>query len=258
MSIYQTEDSVEKSFDEDSIPEEQLQTQWAEFIALKKAIHEIAVRNNRPISIMDIGIGNARIVKHLCGIKEIWNQVSFYHGIDNAPSCLTLSQKVITEFHLEDKVSVSLLESDHLNTLEEKYDLIITTWFTGGNFYPKDFPFESYKSSGERLELEENQRFRQVFNDAFQLLNVGGELIFGSCYIDNKNTRIKQEQFYNKLGMEVITDAEDSFTATRERFWSQRFTKEKMIKYLNFAHPENIDFVALDTYDFAMQVRVKK
>ena len=58
--------------------------------------------------------------------------------------------------------------------------------------------------------------------------------------------------------MTVITTAEDSFTATKEGFWSQRSTPQKLLGYLSFASPENISFTLLDTYDYAMQVRVKK
>ena len=82
--------------------------------------------------------------------------------------------------------------------------------------------------------------------------------MLGSCYIDNERIRLKQEESYAKMGMTIITNAQDSFTATKEGFWSQRFTEEKILRYLNFAAPENIKITALDTYDYAMQVRVKK
>jgi hypothetical protein len=60
------------------------------------------------------------------------------------------------------------------------------------------------------------------------------------------------------MGMTIITDKHDSFTATKEGFWSQRFTKEKLYNYLSFTNPSQISFTALDTYDYAMQVRIKK
>ncbi|GAC1420221.1 MAG: hypothetical protein NVS9B7_15370 [Flavisolibacter sp.] len=258
MSIYDTEDSVEKSFDEDFIPEEQLQTQWAEFIEFKKVIHELTFSSNKTLSILDIGIGTARIVKHLSGIKEIWDKISHYHGIDNSDSCLSISKKVIQELKIEKKVSVSLLEADQLFTLNANYDLIITTWFTPGNFYPLNFPFETYKNSNDKIDLTENPRFQKIFYKAYQLLNIGGSLLLGSCYIDNDANRIKQEYFYKKLGMEIITDAKDSFTATKQGFWSQRFTKEKLKRYFNFVSPDKIIFTPLDTYNFALQVRIQK
>jgi hypothetical protein len=60
------------------------------------------------------------------------------------------------------------------------------------------------------------------------------------------------------MGMHVITSAQDSFCATEERFWSQRFTEEKLYRYLPFVPTEKITFIPLDTYDFAMQVQIKK
>ena len=258
MSIYDTEESVEKSFDKDFIPEEQLQTQWAEFIEFKKVIHELTFPNNKTLSILDIGIGTARIVRHLCGIKEIWEKINHYHGIDNSDSCLSISHKVIQELKIEKKVTLSFLQADQLFTLNANYDLIITTWFTPGNFYPLNFPFETYKNSSEKIDLTDNPRFQKIFYDAYQLLNHGGSILLGSCYLDNDANRIKQEIFYKKLGMEIITDATDSFTATKQGFWSQRFTKEKLRRYFNFVGPDKIIFTPLDTYNFAMQVRIKK
>ena len=90
------------------------------------------------------------------------------------------------------------------------------------------------------------------------MVNPGGKVLLGACYFDNDATRIKQEESYRKMGMTVITKPTDSFTATKEGFWSQRFTIEKLYNYLHFARPENINIVALDTYDYAMQVSVLK
>ncbi|MEP6846407.1 MAG: hypothetical protein ABI861_10405 [Panacibacter sp.] len=258
MSIYETEDSVIRSFDKDFIPEDQLQTQWAEFIELKKIINEQYHLQKRQVTILDIGIGSARIPKHLCGIPEIWDIISCYDGIDNAIPCINISKKVAADLNITDKVSVHFLEAHQTHTLNKKYDLIITTWFTGGNFYPENFPFETYNSAGQRLDLSKNERFEKVFSTAYQLLSPGGEIVIGSCYIDNDNTRKKQESFYKKMGMTVVTDNEDTFTATREKFWSQRFSKQKIFDYFSYVPKANICFTPLDTYNYAMQVRIKK
>ena len=256
--IYKTEKSVEKSFDENFIPAEQLQAQWAEFIELKKIIAALSASNKQPVSILDIGVGDARIVKHLSAIPEIWDCIAAYHGIDNAEACLAVSNRVINGLNIQDKATVSLLEAHHINTLTSKYDLIITTWFTPGNFYPENFSFETYKEADEKLDLTNNEMFEKIFTDAYNLLNSGGEIVLGACYLDNEANRKKQEFFYTKLGMTVITDAADTFTATREKFWSQRFTEEKLKHYFGYVHPDKIIFTPLDTYDFAMQVRIKK
>jgi hypothetical protein len=90
-----------------------------------------------------------------------------------------------------------------------------------------------------------NKKFIEIFSTAYDLLEHGGEIVLGACYIDNDTTRLKQENFYKKLGMAIITDAEDTFTATREKFWSQRFTKEKLYNYFSFVPRERISFTHL-------------
>jgi SAM-dependent methyltransferase len=258
MEMYDDPNTLRKSFDSGFIPEESLQAQWAEFIELKKIIAERSLQKGHPITLLDIGIGNARIVKHLCGIPEIWSMIKQYDGTDNVESCVTISNKTIQELGVADKVTAYFFEATRLDEWNKIYDLIITTWFTAGNFYPDDFPFDTYKESKERLDLTVNKKFERIFSSAYRLLNPGGEIVIGACYIDNDSTRQKQEAFYKKMGMHVITTEKDSFTATEERFWSQRFTREKLYNYLHFVRPEDISFVPLDTYHFAMQVRIKK
>jgi SAM-dependent methyltransferase len=258
MAMYDNENTVQKSFDLGYISEYLIQAQWAEFIELKKVITEIADRNNKPVTVLDIGVGNARIPKHLCGIKEIWDRVAFYDGTDNAMACVEISKNEIEKLNIRHKVAAHFFEAANLDKWDKKYDMVITTWFTAGNFYPDDFPFETYKDSGQKPGLKTNEKFTTIFKNAYSLLNPGGEIVIGACYIDNDATRLKQEESYRKMGMTVITDREDSFTATKEKFWSQRFTKEKLFNYLNFVAPSKISFIPLDTYDYALQVRIKK
>ena len=258
MAMYDNANTVEKSFDLNYISEHLVQAQWAEFIELKKVITGLAKQQGRPVSILDIGIGNARIPKHLCGVKEIWDMIALYDGTDNAQSCVDISTKNIADLNIQEKVNAYLFEAVKLNEWPKKYDMVITTWFTAGNFYPDNFSFETYESSRELLDLSTNKKFDTIFKSAYNLLVPGGKLVIGACYIDNESTRTKQEESYNKMGMNVITTPEDSFTATREGFWSQRFTEEKLFKYLSFAPQENITITPLDTYDYAMQVSIRR
>ncbi|MGO4906687.1 hypothetical protein [Flavobacterium sp. W20_MBD1_R3] len=39
------------------------------------------------------------------------------------------------------------------------------------------------------------------------MLNTNVEILTGACYITNENTKKKQEQSYEKMGMTLITDA---------------------------------------------------
>lgn len=258
MAMYDNKNTVQTSFDLSYISEYLLQAQWAEFTELKKVITEVEAKKGMPITILDIGIGNARIVKHLSGVPEMWSKITKYHGTDNAMACVDISNKVIKELQLQTKACAYFFDAANLSQWETKYDLIICTWFTPGNFYPPSFSFETYKEAKQKLNLDQNITFEKIFSSAYNLLNPNGEIVLGACYIDNKATRLKQEASYKKMRMTVITDAADSFTATKEGFWSQRFTKEKLYSYLHFVAAEKISIISLDTYAYAMQVRIRK
>lgn len=256
--MYDNKDIFDKSWDKNYLSEELIQAQWTEFVELKKVIAEFYEKKKAPLSILDIGIGNARIAKHLSGITEIWDMIDSYDGTDNAQACVTLTTQAAKELKIDDKVKVYLVDATNLDKWDKKYDLIIITWFTAGNFYPDNFPFKNYNPLIERCELSRNQKFETIFSNLYNLLNISGEIVIGACYIDNDSTRLKQEKSYKKMGMKIITDDKDSFTATKEGFWSQRFTKDKILEYLHFVKQEKIIFTALDTYNYAMQVRIKK
>ncbi|MEO8414176.1 MAG: hypothetical protein ABI472_10980 [Ginsengibacter sp.] len=258
MEMYDDDNTLHKSFDANFLTDYLLQAQSDEFIELKKVISELFYKRNVPISILDIGIGNAQIPRHLCGIEEIWDMIERYDGTDNVQNCIEISKKVINELAVADKVTSFFYDASNLDKWNKQYDLIITTWFTAGNFYPENFPFDTYRESGKITDLSKNEKFEKIFSSAYNLVKPGGEVVFGACYIDTDSTRKKQEDFYRKAGMTIITNEKDSFTTTKERFWSQRFTKEKIYSYLHFVAREKIVFTPLDTYKYAMQVRIKK
>jgi hypothetical protein len=256
MAMYDNDNTVKTSFDLNYVSEYLIQAQWAELIELKKVITSLYQKKQAPISIFDIGIGNARVAKHLSGVADIWEMVALYDGTDNAAACITISNEVIAELGIGDKVHTYLFDATQLAQWQKKYDLVICTWFTPGNFYPDDFLFHNYNPNDNRLNLDRNLKFETVFSNAYKLLHAGGELVLGACYLDNNATRLKQETSYKKMGMTIITDEFDSFTATKEGFWSQRFTKEKLYSYLSFTNPQNIIITPLDTYNYAVQVKI--
>ncbi|GAI63471.1 unnamed protein product, partial [marine sediment metagenome] len=119
-----------------------------------------------------------------------------YSGIDIAQNCIDISEKVIKKLKIEKKASVQLLDATKLKTLNTKYDLIISTWFTAGNFYPSNFSFEKFKPG---YNMSTNDKFTSIFKQAYELLNPNGEIIIGSMYIDNEETRKKQEDENHSL-----------------------------------------------------------
>jgi len=251
---------VENTLDESYMTEYLIQAQWAEMIELKKIINELAKELGRKLNILDIGIGDGRVPKILSKIKEIWGLIAQYDGIDNSEIMLKKAKLTIESCKLGSKVRVFNLDARNLPQLKGQYDLILCTYFTAGDFIPDDFSFETDKDGKLKVmfSLEKNDSFEKVFRSAFDLLIVGGKLVLGSIYVDTDSTREKQEEFYKKCGMTVITRSTDSFTATKEGFWSQRFTEKRIMDYFNFVKPENIELISLDTYNFAQMAIISK
>ena len=119
MNIYDSEEKISSTFSPDFIPEEQLQTQWSELIQIEKAIYKLHKLKKKRISILDIGVGTGKIIKHLSGIPEVWNCIEHYTGIDNNDNCLSLAQQNINEWKLTDKVSIIRLEAKDIGNLKK-------------------------------------------------------------------------------------------------------------------------------------------
>lgn len=249
---------VANTLREETMTEYLIQAQWAEMVELKRVINDLSTQLGRKLAVLDIGIGEARVPKRLSGIEEIWDLIAEYYGIDNSEEVLEKAQLTIIESGLENKVRLYNLDAKNLGQLNKEYDLALCTYFTSGNFYPNGFSFETGEDGKLKNspDLEQNDSFQRVFQSAYNLLSQGGQLVLGSTYIDNDATRKKQEEFYEKSGMTVITRPEDSFTATKEGFWSQRFTGQRLRRYFNWVKPDNIEFRPLDTYGLGQMVIV--
>jgi hypothetical protein len=256
--MYDDPSFLEKNFCQEHIIEYLKQAQFAELVELKKIISNIYKTNKKSISILDVGVGDGRIIKHICQIEEIWNCISNYDGIDNAQNCVVASNKLVSNFNLSNKVNIIQLDATNLSSLNKKYDLIICTWFTPGNFYPDNFLFEDYENSKSNFDLKNNPKFQTIFEQAYDMLNENGKIVLGSVYLDNKNAKRHQEAYYIKCNWHLITHRKDSFAATKEGYWSQRFSKRRIYDYFNWVDKRNIKFVSLDTYKYAMMVIISK
>jgi hypothetical protein len=244
-----------------------IQAQWAEFTRLKQVIGEVYSTSSRALWFFDIGIGYARVPVLLSSVGT-WEKVSRYVGIDNSQHCVTQSKRIITSRKIAEKVEV--VKSDALDISKEqgesfrhgKYDLVVCTYFTAGDFKPDRIELDTDKN-GHIVDydvglLEPNQNFVAVFKGAFDLVREGGRIILGSIYLDNELARKRQEELYTKCGMTVITSKKDQFAATKEGFWSERFTEEKIYDYLSWIPSSKIELISLDDYSFAVMVVITK
>lgn len=240
--------------------------QIAEFGELLKLINQMYLKARRQLKILDIGVGDGRIPLMLSE-NEVWKKIGLFVGIENSQIVIQRASKAVRESKLDHKVKIISFDALNLgskkNVLpEQQYDLIICTYFTPGNFKPEEIKIETDKNSKiisyPKESLNPNKNFIKVFRAAYGMLDSNGKIFLGSIYVDTDENRKRQEDFYKKCGMTVITSKNDEFTATKEGFWSERFTKEKVYRYCSFVPKKRIRFIPLDTYNFAMSVQISK
>lgn len=248
------------SFVHDRLPQDLREAQTAEWRHLGPLIAKLAESFKSQITLLDIGVGNGRLIKLVHQEGSVWQRIGKYIGIDNAEVSVDESNRVVKALNAQDKVQIIQHDATELELLrlEKTPELIMCTWFTPGNFYPQGFPFESFQEDDTTWSMKENPKFTQVFMSAYNLLKPGGKLVLGSVYRDNESTRRRQEENYGGFGWEVVTGPNQSFTATRNGFWSQRFTKERIYEYLPEIPWEQIEFIELDDYEFAWMVVISK
>ena len=242
------------------------QAQWAEITKLKELIGEVHNELKRSLTIFDIGIGYARVPVWLSQVPT-WNKIAKYVGIDISPRCVAKSKKIIREVKIDDKVEVNKFDAVRLGSSSagfsrDKFDLVICTYFTAGDFKPHEIELKT-KEDGSIVDydidaLRPNNVFVAVFKGAYDLLKDGGRIVLGSIYLNNDLARITQEDFYKRCGMTVITSTKDLFAATKEGFWSERFDQHRIYSYLSWIPASNIEFIPLDDYDFAIMVVIRK
>jgi SAM-dependent methyltransferase len=257
---------IERTLDKKFMTPFLKKAQIAEFKELKNIIERVYLETKHTLAILDIGIGNGRIPL-LLSEESIWKKIKLYVGFDNSNFEIKKSKIAVKKRNLS-KVKVVYFDAINLGKkssneiFKHKYDLIICTYFTAGDFKPSEIKIKADKNglivSYPKSCLEPNKNFVKIFKAAYQLLKRNGKIVLGSTYIDNNVNRLRQEEFYKKCGMIILASKNDSFTATKEGFWSQRFTKDKIYDYLSWLNKEKIKFVPLDVYNFAQMVIISK
>jgi len=258
---------VDRTLDERYMTPFLRNAQIGEFKKLKKIIEKVYSKTKTPLTILDIGVGDGRVFL-LLNKEPIWEKIKLYVGFDNSKVEIKKSKNAIKEKGLKNKVKIVYFDATNLNKrssneiFKRKYDLIICTYFTPGNFKPNEIKIKTGKDGlitpYPKSCLEPNKKFVKIFKASYKLLLNHGKIILGTTYIDTDANRIRQEEFYKKCGMTVITSKKDSFTATKEGFWSQRFTKKRIYNYFSWAKRNKIKFVKLDNYNFAQMVIISK
>ncbi len=253
---------IERTLDDSFLTDPLRNARKKELELLQHELLELHEIFKTPLNILDIGIGDGHVPVNFENAS--WANIENYIGIDNSGRELEHCKENINKAGLSGKVKIFEFDAANLDDesfrpkLPPSFHAVICTYFTPGNFRPLEIEFKEDESGHiapyPSQALNPNKKFQKVFSGSYKLLCKGGKLILGSTYIESAATRLKQEEFYKKCGMRIITTEKDQFTATREGFWSERFTAEKIYSYLNWIAPENIKFIPLDNADFARMI----
>ncbi|OFZ24128.1 MAG: hypothetical protein A3D92_08835 [Bacteroidetes bacterium RIFCSPHIGHO2_02_FULL_44_7] len=264
--MYSGAEEVERTLNDNFLTDALRSSRSRELQLLQERLLALSGKFETPLRIFDIGIGDGYVPLRF--EKKLLENIEQYIGIDNSPQEIEYCEKNVRQAGLVGKVKALEFDATNLDDLSFRKKLplpfhaVICTYFTPGNFRPDEIKLE-WDARGRivpypKSVLEPNTKFQKVFSDAYDLLGSGGELILGSTYIDSPATRIKQEEFYKNCGMHAITSENDTFTATQEGFWSQRFTEERIFSYINWVVREDIKLVPIGTDSFSRMVVVTK
>ncbi len=174
----------------------------------------------------------------------------FYHGFEISSEMAQKSRE-----RWQDIDGARVFEGDARSLLlpTNTYDIAWSLYFTSGNFRQE---FEDINLYDDAY-LDKNPAFIAIVNRFYEALKQGGKL-FLTVYKDVPKTEAAQREFYQKTGQTVVTPLGSRFVATKEDFWSVRWTEESMLSNLRACGIEPGQVVFNDLNDVAWLVEVTK
>ncbi|MCK5609945.1 class I SAM-dependent methyltransferase [Candidatus Pacearchaeota archaeon] len=230
--------SVQRTLDNSYVPESILEARLVQDRIIRERFEGKALR------IADIGCGDG------------------YHGEVFAPDCVSYHGFEISS-EMAEKTRQRWQESGLNNTevthgdaskIELKpnsYDVAWSLYFTSGNFREEFDDISKYNDAY----LDQNPAFIGIVSNFYRALRFGGRL-FLTVYKDRPETEEAQRTFYKKTGQTVVTPKGSRFVATKENFWSVRWTEESMLSNLAACgiQPEQVKFNDLNDISWLVEV----
>ena len=236
LKEYESED-VQKTLDGKYVPAVILEARDIQDKILKTRF------KGKKLRIADIGCGNG------------------YHGNEFAPDCecydgyeisREMARRTRSIWQQNKLTTARVIEADaaNVNLDPESYDIAWSLYFTSGNFRDE-------MCIGEYTEeyLNKNPKFIAIVKKFYKALVPGGKL-FLTVYKDTPETEAAQREFYKNTGQTVITPIGRRFVATKENFWSVRWTKESMLSNLSECgiNPDQVIFNDLNEIGWLVEI----
>lgn len=149
-----------------------------------------------------------------------------YHGFEISPELLRMTRERWQKDGL-DHAQVFGGDVAEAKLEESFYDLVICMYFTPGNFRDVSTDLSIYTDEY----LDHNPVFIRIMSRFFKALKPGGSM-FLTVYRDVPEAEAAQWDFYTTTGHEPVSSKGDRFVATRDMFWSARWTQQSMLSNL--------------------------
>lgn len=206
------EESVQRTLDNRFVPEP---------IRNARQIQDHVLRERfegKALAIADIGCGDGY---H----GEVFGPAAtLYHGFEISPE---MAQKARERWGGIEGAQVFEGNAASSELAPDTYDIVWSLYFTPGNFRDE---FEDLSRYDDAY-LDKNPAFINIVGRFYEALKTGGKM-FLTVYKDKPETEAFQRQFYRDTGQEVVTPLGSRFVATKEDFWSVRWTEESMLSNL--------------------------
>lgn len=200
----------------------------------------------KPLRIADIGCGDGY---H----GSIFGPGSkLYHGFEIAPDLLRMTRE---RWQKDGLTHAQAFGGDVAEAkLEDAfYDLVICMYFTPGNFRDVSTDLSLYTDEY----LDHNPVFIRIMSRFYQALKSGG-LMFLTVYRDVPETEAAQIDFYTTTGHEPVSPKGSRFVATRDMFWSARWTRDSMVSNLADCGIEPTTVIFHELNNIAWLVEIQK
>jgi SAM-dependent methyltransferase len=149
-----------------------------------------------------------------------------FHGYEMAPDLAALTRE---RWDREGLVNAALRVGDLAEAEPPAgfYDVVWCLYFTPGNFRNRYADLDRYTADY----LDANPVFITIVERFWRALKPTGVLLL-TVYKDVPEAEAAQVDFYRNTGQHPITARGSRFVATREGFWSARWTRESMLSNL--------------------------
>lgn len=185
-----------------------------------------------------------------------------YHGELFAPDCelyhgfeisSEMANKTRDRWQEQGLDNTAVFEGDaaKVELKPDSYDVVWSLYFTSGNFREEFSDLRDYDDAY----LDKNPAFIGIVGNFYDALRPGGKM-FLTVYKDKPETEKAQRTFYETTGQEVVTLLGSRFVATKENFWSVRWTERSMLSNLAECgiDPSQVQFNDLNEVSWLVEV----